>query len=93
MPGKMYHTNEVLVHLGDNWFSQRSARQAMDIAERRKRCENDLFHHSLKTFREVFFLLPDVANRLEDEKKHLSDLEARHKFAGDIDASVQVCNS
>lgn len=35
MPGRLIHTNEVLVLLGDNWFVQRSASQAMDIAKRR----------------------------------------------------------
>lgn len=35
MPGRIIHTNEVLVLLGDNWFVERSASQAMDIAQRR----------------------------------------------------------
>lgn len=39
MPGQLYHTNEVLVLLGDNWFARRSAKQAIEIAERRKQCE------------------------------------------------------
>lgn len=36
MPGQLYHTNEILVLLGDNWFAKRTARQAYDIVERRK---------------------------------------------------------
>ena len=39
MQGQLYHTNEVLVLLGDNWFAQRTARQAVQIAERRKKCK------------------------------------------------------
>lgn len=35
MPGKLVHTNELLVHLGDNWFAARSAKQSAEIAERR----------------------------------------------------------
>ncbi|GFR90160.1 unconventional prefoldin RPB5 interactor [Elysia marginata] len=35
MPGKLVHTNEILVLLGDNWFVERSAKQAEDIAQRR----------------------------------------------------------
>jgi unconventional prefoldin RPB5 interactor 1 len=35
MPGKIIHTNEVLVLLGDNWFVERSAKQASEIIERR----------------------------------------------------------
>eukprot|EP00743_Colponemidia_sp_Colp-15_P004608 GILK01004967.1.p1 GENE.GILK01004967.1~~GILK01004967.1.p1 ORF type:complete len:356 (-),score=72.63 GILK01004967.1:96-1061(-) len=35
MPGKLMHTNEITVLLGDNWFAERSATQAADIAVRR----------------------------------------------------------
>ena len=31
MLGRLTHTNEVLVLLGDNWFAQRSAKQAAAI--------------------------------------------------------------
>lgn len=32
MPGRLVHTNEVMVLLGDNWFVERSAKQArLDI--------------------------------------------------------------
>ncbi|CAI8014734.1 Unconventional prefoldin RPB5 interactor, partial [Geodia barretti] len=41
MRGHLYHTNEVMVLLGDNWFAQRTAKQAVEIAEHRKKyvCE------------------------------------------------------
>lgn len=35
MPGKLIHTNEILVLLGDNWFAERSAKQAVEIVNRR----------------------------------------------------------
>ncbi|KAG0246106.1 uri1, prefoldin-like chaperone [Mortierella sp. GBA43] len=35
MPGKLVHTNEILVMLGDNWFVERSAVQAAEIVDRR----------------------------------------------------------
>ena len=35
MPGNLIHTNEIMVLLGDNWFAERSATQAVDIAKRR----------------------------------------------------------
>ncbi|KAF9344481.1 uri1, prefoldin-like chaperone [Mortierella sp. AD094] len=35
MPGKLVHTNEILVMLGDNWFVDRSAVQAAEIVDRR----------------------------------------------------------
>ncbi|KAF9080864.1 uri1, prefoldin-like chaperone, partial [Mortierella sp. AM989] len=34
MPGKLVHTNEILVMLGDNWFVDRSAVQAAEIVDR-----------------------------------------------------------
>ena len=34
MPGKIVHTNEILVLLGDNWFAERSAKQAIEIIGR-----------------------------------------------------------
>ena len=40
MPGQLYHTNEILVLLGDNWFTKRTAQQAKSLAERRKICES-----------------------------------------------------
>jgi len=39
MPGYLVHTNEILVLLGDNWFCERSAKQASEIAQRRVECE------------------------------------------------------
>ena len=35
MPGQLVHTNEILVLLGDNWFVERSAKQAAEIVDRR----------------------------------------------------------
>ncbi|XP_062621068.1 unconventional prefoldin RPB5 interactor 1-like [Saccostrea cucullata] len=35
MPGQLVHTNEILVLLGDNWFAERSAKQATEIIGRR----------------------------------------------------------
>ena len=43
MPGKLVHTNEILVLLGDNWFVERSAKQAEDIAQRRIEGEVPIF--------------------------------------------------
>lgn len=37
MPGKLVHTNEVTVLLGDNWFSKCSAKQAVALVEHRKK--------------------------------------------------------
>ncbi|RXN11024.1 unconventional prefoldin RPB5 interactor 1 [Labeo rohita] len=37
MPGKLVHTNELTVLLGDNWFAKCSAKQANDLVEHRKK--------------------------------------------------------
>lgn len=34
-PGRLVHTNEIMVLLGDNWFAERSAKQAIEIIDRR----------------------------------------------------------
>ena len=38
MPGKLIHTNEIMVLLGDNWFTERSASHALEIVARWKKC-------------------------------------------------------
>lgn len=43
MPGKLIHTNEITVLLGDNWFVDRSSKQATEIVKRRiKQCDSML---------------------------------------------------
>ena len=43
MVGHLVHTNEVMVLLGDNWFAERSAKQASQICQARlKRCEQSM---------------------------------------------------
>jgi len=42
MPGQLVHTNETTVLLGDNYFVERSAEQAVGILERRVKVVEDL---------------------------------------------------
>lgn len=35
MQGRLINTNEILVLLGDNWFVEKSAKQACDVIDRR----------------------------------------------------------
>ncbi|XP_048886271.1 unconventional prefoldin RPB5 interactor 1 isoform X2 [Brienomyrus brachyistius] len=37
MPGKLVHTNEIMVLLGDNWFARCSTKQAIEVVEHRKK--------------------------------------------------------
>jgi len=50
MKGKLTHTNEILVSLGDGYFAKYSASQAIELCNRRIACinimyilENDLY--------------------------------------------------
>lgn len=43
MPGKLVHTNELTVLLGDNWFAKCSAKQADALVEHRKTRESLFF--------------------------------------------------
>ncbi|TPX56413.1 hypothetical protein PhCBS80983_g04544 [Powellomyces hirtus] len=36
IPGQLFHTNEVTVLLGDNWFAERSVAEAIEIVGRRR---------------------------------------------------------
>jgi hypothetical protein len=39
MPGNLVHTNEILVLLGDDWFVEKSAKQACEVIDRRMKCK------------------------------------------------------
>ncbi|KAI8319966.1 Prefoldin, partial [Martensiomyces pterosporus] len=52
-PGKLVHTNEILVLLGDNWFVERSASQAADIAQRREEFVTEKIEQLRKELSEV----------------------------------------
>ncbi|KAG0185141.1 uri1, prefoldin-like chaperone [Apophysomyces sp. BC1034] len=44
MPGRLIHTNEILVLLGDQYYAERSAKQALAIVERRNELVNENLH-------------------------------------------------
>lgn len=39
IPGKLVHTNQVLVGLGDNWFSKVSTKSALEHCDRKIKCK------------------------------------------------------
>ena len=53
MPGKLIHTNEILVLLGDNWFAEMSAKQSCEVIDRRLTSE---YSRKLELFALVTFL-------------------------------------
>ncbi|KAL1769089.1 unconventional prefoldin RPB5 interactor 1 [Sigmodon hispidus] len=73
MPGKLVHTNEVTVLLGDNWFAKCSAKQAVGLAEHRK-------EHVRKTIDDFKKVLKNFESRVE----FTEDLQKMSDAARDI---------
>lgn len=75
MPGQLIHTNEIMVLLGDNWFAERSAVQAVDIAKRRLNSESKIKFKSNYQVVEIEF---DIFSWLGVEE-YLSKLHKEHE--------------
>ncbi|KAM5297096.1 unconventional prefoldin RPB5 interactor 1 isoform 2-T2 [Glossophaga mutica] len=73
MPGKLVHTNEVTVLLGDNWFAKCSAKQAVGLAEHRKA-------HVRRTIDDLKKVMENFESRVE----FTEDLQKMSDAAGDI---------
>ncbi|XP_012588628.1 PREDICTED: unconventional prefoldin RPB5 interactor 1 [Condylura cristata] len=73
MPGKLVHTNEVTVLLGDNWFAKCSAKQAVGLVEHRK-------EHVRKTIDDLKRVMKNFESRVE----FTEDLQKMSDAAGDI---------
>ncbi|OMH81187.1 Unconventional prefoldin RPB5 interactor [Zancudomyces culisetae] len=63
IPGKIVRTNEILVLLGDNWFVERSAFQACQIAKRRE-----------EFIDEKIRAVENQINGLQGKEKDISDM-------------------
>ncbi|KAL2093794.1 hypothetical protein ACEWY4_011106 [Coilia grayii] len=82
MPGKLVHTNEVTVLLGDNWFAKCSAKQADNIVEHRKK-------HVKRTLDD----LHKVVKNFEDRASFTDDLDRVSGSKGDyVDIREEVLN-
>ncbi|XP_046442483.1 RNA polymerase II subunit 5-mediating protein homolog [Daphnia pulex] len=68
VPGRVKHTNEILCLLGDNWFVERSAKQAAKIVERRIQGCNE----SLKRFDDELKLVNSWCDQANKFKKDLN---------------------
>ncbi|XP_068058684.1 unconventional prefoldin RPB5 interactor 1 isoform X3 [Anomalospiza imberbis] len=72
MPGKLVHTNEITVLLGDNWFSKCSAKQAIELVEHRK-----------KHVRKALDDLQKVMKNFESRAEFTEDLQKMSDAAGE----------
>ncbi|OLY78580.1 Unconventional prefoldin RPB5 interactor [Smittium mucronatum] len=66
IPGKIVHTNEILVLLGEDWFVEQSAKQASRIAQRRQ----DFISDSIKKINEQIKSLKIKAGMIPQTSKN-----------------------
>ena len=93
LPGSLKHTNEILCLLGDNWFAERSAKQAAQIVARRIKGDNSQFLISTLVIH-IFFGLADCDETL---KKFYGELKVMdgwfdqtQKFRQELDLTQGV---
>nr|XP_056718468.1 unconventional prefoldin RPB5 interactor 1 [Euleptes europaea] len=82
MPGRLVHTNEITVLLGDNWFAKCSAKQASGLVEHRKK-------HVRKTLDDLQKVMQNFESRVE----FTEDLQKMSDAAGDFVDIKEVCES
>ncbi|XP_060109958.1 unconventional prefoldin RPB5 interactor 1 isoform X2 [Heteronotia binoei] len=82
MPGKLVHTNEITVLLGDNWFAKCSAKQASGLVEHRKK-------HVRKTMEDLQKVMQNFESRVE----FTEDLQKMTDAAGDFADIREVCEN
>ncbi|XP_019962051.1 unconventional prefoldin RPB5 interactor 1 [Paralichthys olivaceus] len=85
MPGKLVHTNELTVLLGDNWFAKCSAKQAQKIVDHRTKhvkSELDDLTKTIKNFEARVGFAKDLEN-ISASKQGYADIreEVRHDTA------------
>ncbi|KAJ7311908.1 hypothetical protein JRQ81_006227 [Phrynocephalus forsythii] len=73
MPGRLVHTNEITVLLGENWFAKCSAKQASTLVEHRK-----------KHVRKMLSDLQKVMKNFESRVEFTEDLQKMSSAAGDF---------
>jgi len=94
MPGKLVHTNEILVLLGDNWFVETSATRATEIASRRMKRLDDMistFEDQKKLFEDRKSFTSDVSAALhpEGEEQEIREEYVAEDFARALEAKQQ----
>ncbi|XP_028263600.1 unconventional prefoldin RPB5 interactor 1 [Parambassis ranga] len=83
IPGKLVHTNEVTVLLGDNWFAKCSAKQAQKIVS-----------HRMKYVKNELDALSETMKNFEARVGFAKDLESISSTKGDfVDIKEDVGNN
>eukprot|EP00761_Pharyngomonas_kirbyi_P001507 gb/GECH01001511.1/.p1 GENE.gb/GECH01001511.1/~~gb/GECH01001511.1/.p1 ORF type:complete len:348 (+),score=142.12 gb/GECH01001511.1/:1-1044(+) len=71
MPGKLIHTNELLVLLGDNYFAKRSAYQTEGILTRREDLMKERIHKLNMELDQIYSKMGLISNFEEDDDELL----------------------
>ncbi|MEQ2255659.1 uri1, prefoldin-like chaperone, partial [Ilyodon furcidens] len=87
MPGKLVHTNEVTVLLGDNWFTKCSAKQAQKIVEHRMKHVGSQLDDVTKTMKN-FEARVGLAKDLETMSSNKGDYVDIREEVGNNDSAV-----
>lgn len=87
MPGRLVHTNEVTVLLGDNWFAKCSAKQAQKIIEHRKKHVGNQLDDVTKTMKN-FEARVGFAKDLETMSANKGDYVDIREEVGNHDSAV-----
>ena len=82
MPGKLVHTNEILVHLGDNWFTQRSAKQSVEITDRRIEKYNQFLNGIDKNEKQIVDWLNKI-DELKNDNQQLIEIHEEYDEAAE----------
>lgn len=75
MAGRIHRTNEVLVHLGDNWFVEQSAAEAIALADRRLAKLDELLADLRKERRKLEDWLASVQKIEQDQQEYVEIFE------------------
>ncbi|KAG1173459.1 hypothetical protein G6F70_005858 [Rhizopus microsporus] len=87
MPGKLVHTNEILVLLGDKYYAERSAKQAIDILGRRREYvqENlNLVEAQLNSLKAKSNSILESGILAENQAKGLPIMEIKEEWPEDV---------
>ncbi|XP_057291214.1 RNA polymerase II subunit 5-mediating protein homolog [Hydractinia symbiolongicarpus] len=88
-PGHFIHTNEITVLLGENWFVERSSKQALEITERRIKMVDAQLSELMKEFDNMkahmeytnhFQAIQDEHNDIQEIKEEIDDFTGAQKI-------------
>ena len=88
--GQLVHTNEIMVLLGDNWFVERSAKEAREICKRRmNRCDEMLIEID-KEINLYQSWLREAQQLAHDSEKGEGNLEIREPYDPEEEAKWRI---